>query len=62
MEMAISRKGQDYGIDLLEELLELGGSLSVAKIKKMIDKIAHHVPGYFLSLLGMHALSAFEFR
>ena len=41
-------------MDLLEELLELGSSLSVAKIKKMIDKIAYHVPGYFLSCLGMH--------
>ena len=41
-------------MDLLEELLELGSSLSVAKIKRMIDKTAYHVPGYFLSCLGMH--------
>ena len=40
-------------MDLLTDLLDVANSLSVAKIKHVMDSIANNIPGYFLPRPGI---------
>ena len=52
-----SSKHGPWTMDLLEDILAIGRTLSAEKIKRLIDSIANRIPYQFLPTLGRFGLA-----